>query len=247
MFPRYAKQFPKKLSTSAWDLAETKAHVTTGFSGTNDNRYLLPTSIQQNDSTVVGGCDPFGQLATNAKVLSILLQPENGTYCCLEGMKGRSPTGSDFLELLVRQEPPVRVLLDVGAQMLDMQNTELVSRWLSLVQSLHAIVFFDDHDELVVIRDNQVEKFVTSQYHDKLDLCAVYLDDSHTRGTDLKLPNNFRAVVTLGPKLTKDRLVQGEKLLSRFLPMVDLIFNRLYEDAAIGTGSICRLLCSKRS
>ncbi|KAG6887769.1 hypothetical protein C0992_010818 [Termitomyces sp. T32_za158] len=210
VFPRYAKQFPKRLSTSAWDLAETKVHVTTGFSGTNDNRYLLPTSIKQNDTTAVGDYDPFGQLATNAKVLSTLLRPENGTYCCVDGLNGCSPTGSDFLELLVRQNPPVRVLLDVGAQMLDMQNTELVTRWLSLVQDLHAIVFFDDHDELVVIsRDNQVEKFVTSQYHEKMDLCAVYLDDSHTRGTDLKLPNEFRAVVTLGPKLTKDRLVQG--------------------------------------
>ncbi|KAG6887948.1 hypothetical protein C0995_011388 [Termitomyces sp. Mi166 len=210
VFPRYAKQFPMKLSTSSWDLAETKIQVTTGFSGTNDNRYLLPTSIQQNDTAAMGNHDQFGQLATNAKVLSILLRPENGTYRCLEDKNGHSPTGSDFLELLVKQTPPVRVLLDVGAQMLDMQNAELVSEWISLVPDLHAVVFFNDHDELVVMsRDRQVEKLVTSPYNEKLDLCAVYLDDSHTRGTDLKLPNDFRAVVTLGPKLTKDRLVQG--------------------------------------
>ncbi|KAH0579582.1 hypothetical protein H2248_002433 [Termitomyces sp. 'cryptogamus'] len=209
VFPRYAKQFPKKLSTSSWDLSETKDQVTTGFSGTNDNRYLLPTSIQQDNTTAAG--DSFGQLATNAKVLSILLRPENDTYCCLKGKDGHSPTGSDFLELLSKQTPPVRVLLDVGAQMLDMQNTELVSKWLLLVKALDAIVFFNDHDELVVMsRDGQIENFVTSPYSQKLDLCAVYLDDAHTRGTDLKLPINFRAVVTLGPKLTKDRLVQGE-------------------------------------
>ncbi|KAG6899348.1 hypothetical protein C0993_011064, partial [Termitomyces sp. T159_Od127] len=89
VFPRYAKQFPKKLSTSAWDLAETKSHTTTGFSGTNDNRYLLPTSIQQDD-TLVGDYDPFGQLATNAKVLSILLRPENGAYRCVEDYKRRN-------------------------------------------------------------------------------------------------------------------------------------------------------------
>ncbi|KAG6825343.1 hypothetical protein H0H93_000818, partial [Arthromyces matolae] len=58
-------------------------------------------------------------------------------------------------------------------------------------------------------QDREVEKFVTSPYNQKLDLCAVYLDDAHTRGTDLKLPIYFRAVVTLGPKLVKDRLVQG--------------------------------------
>jgi hypothetical protein len=42
-----------------------------------------------------------------------------------------------------------------------------------------------------------------------VDKCIVYLDDAHTRGTDLKLPRDTRAAVTLGPKVTKDRLVQG--------------------------------------
>ena len=43
----------------------------------------------------------------------------------------------------------------------------------------------------------------------QLDVCIVYLDESHTRGTDLKLPRNYRAVVTLGAQLTKDRLTQA--------------------------------------
>ncbi|KAG6887054.1 hypothetical protein C0992_001001, partial [Termitomyces sp. T32_za158] len=210
VFPRYAKQFPKKLSTSSWDLAEKKVQVTTGFSGTNDNKYLLPTSIHQDEVAAISEDDPFAQLATNAKVLSILLQPENEAYCCLKGEDGQSPTGNDFLSYLVKSTPPVRVLLDVGAQMLDMQNSELASKWLTLDSALHAIVYFNDDDQLVVMsqKDRQVEKFVTSPFSQKLDLCAVYLDDAHTRGTDLKLPINFRAAVTLGPRLTKDRLVQ---------------------------------------
>ncbi|KAG6905428.1 hypothetical protein DXG01_002784, partial [Tephrocybe rancida] len=214
VFPKYAKQFPHKLSTSSWDLAEVKSQVTTGFSGTNDNRYLLPTSIKQDDTTAAGADDPSGQLATNAKVLSILLQAENDNYCCIRGSDDmQNPTGSDFLDQLVQQTPPVRVLLDVGAQMLDMQNIELVSKWLSLVPKIQAIVFFNNADELVVMsQDQHVEDFDASPYSQKLDLCAVYLDDAHTRGTDLKLPNNFRAVVTLGPKLVKDRLVQDEIL-----------------------------------
>jgi hypothetical protein len=36
VFPRYAKQFPYRLSSSGWDLAIKKTHLTTGFSGTND-------------------------------------------------------------------------------------------------------------------------------------------------------------------------------------------------------------------
>lgn len=37
----------------------------------------------------------------------------------------------------------------------------------------------------------------------------IYLDDHHTRGTDLKLPSRARAVVTLSVKLPKEKLVQA--------------------------------------
>ncbi|KAG6846846.1 hypothetical protein C0991_002800 [Blastosporella zonata] len=113
--------------------------------------------------------------------------------------------------------------------MLDMQSTELVSRWLSLVPEIDAIIFFNEADELVVMpRDGHIEKFISSQYSQKLDLCAVYLDDAHTRGTDLKLPKDFRAVVTMGPKLTKDRLVQGK---SHLIDTVALIVHILIQAA----------------
>src|SRR6202789_3494345 len=112
VFPREAKQFPKRLAASAWDLAEEKNHAVTGFSGTNDNRDLLPISIEQ--------CDPLKQLGTNAKVLSYLFRPENDHYVVLS-REGHSIGSHDILKRLVSQNPPVRVLLDVGAQMLDMQ------------------------------------------------------------------------------------------------------------------------------
>jgi hypothetical protein len=202
VFPKAAKEFPSKLSTSGWDLAERKAHVTTGFSGTNDNRFLLPTSISQ--------CDPVQQLSTNALVLGYLLQPENNHYRCIQGGTKDAPTSEEFLALLVRQEPPIRVLLDVGAQMLDKRNDELVKHWLKLLPDVAAAVFFADNDELSVLtQDGTTEPFASSPYKQQLDKCVVYLDDVHTRGTDLKLPVKTRAAVTLGPKVTKDRLVQG--------------------------------------
>ena len=201
VFPKEAKQFPMRLATSSWDLAEKKDFVTTGFSGTNDNRYLLPTTIVQ--------CDLLGQGGTNAKVLSYLLRPENNHYFCLEAA-GQLLSSSNFLESMVNQSPPIRVLLDVGAQMLDMQSPEIASAWLSLSSDIEAIVFFDQYDQLVVMsQDRTTEPLEASQFSQKLDVCGIYLDDAHTRGTDLSLPKDFRAAVTLGPHLTKDRLVQG--------------------------------------
>ena len=106
--------------------------------------------------------------------------------------------------------------------MLEMTNQQLVEHWLSLKKNVSAGVFFDDADNLAVLtRDGVVESFYSSSFSQLLDQCIVYLDDAHTRGTDLKLPLNFRAMVTLGPKVTKDRLVQGMSWLSTFPRPID--------------------------
>ncbi|KAG8928194.1 hypothetical protein FRC02_007248, partial [Tulasnella sp. 418] len=202
VFPRDAKEFPRKMATSGWDLAERKAHVTTGFSGTNDGRYLLPTSIDQ--------ADPLSQSSTNAKVLMYLLRPENNYYRCIA--QNGQHTEQSLLHLLVKQKPEIRVLLDVGAQILRLSNEEVAAEWLKLNTNPHvfAVVFFGSDDEPYVrTRNGVIEGFVSSPFRHQLDTCLLYLDDAHTRGTDFKLPSGTRAAVTLGPKVTKDRLVQG--------------------------------------
>jgi hypothetical protein len=202
VFPRFSREFPSKLPTSAWDLVEEKTNVTTGFSGTNDNRHLLPTSITQED--------PEFALDTNALVLHHLFQLQNDHYECTEGGKGQRELTTAFLKRLVRQDPEIRVLLDVGAQMLELRNEELARRWLSLRSDALAAVFFDKSDQLTVITpDGTIEPFISSPFNQQLDRCLVYLDDAHTRGTDLDFPKGTRAAVTLGQNVTKDRLVQG--------------------------------------
>lgn len=78
-------------------------------------------------------------------------------------------------------------------------------------QGKEAVVFFNAYDDLCVVdRKGHVEQLQTSPYSKQLDVCLVFLDEAHTRGTDLKLPEYYRAAVTLGANLTKDRLVQGK-------------------------------------
>jgi hypothetical protein len=204
VFPKEAREFPYKLATSGWDLAGGKGHVTTGFSGTNDRRHLLPTSIEQGELVQ--------QSSTSASVLQALLRPENNHYHCMV-TGDHQPLGTrQFLDLVVKQDPQIRVRLDVGAQMLELRNQELVEYWLSLrPKGVSAAVFFNHRDELTVVTgDGTVQPFESSPYQQSMDKVIVYLDDAHTRGTDLKLPRNTRAAVTLGPKVTKDRLVQGK-------------------------------------
>lgn len=209
VFPTEAKEFPYKLSTTGWDVAALKTHPTTGFSGTNDNQDLLPLSMRQLDTPE--------QLNTNARVLSFLLQKEN-TYMSTASLN-HERLGVDQLLKMLADNPGsrgVKVLLDVGAQVLELRNHEVAKRWLELApeHAASAAVYFNDNDELMVLtRDGNLEQLMVSAYADQLKNCLVYLDEAHTRGTDLKLPRKSRAAVTLGPNLTKDRLVQGANFL----------------------------------
>ncbi|KAJ7483148.1 hypothetical protein FB451DRAFT_100343 [Mycena latifolia] len=206
VFPKEARGFPHKLTTNAWDLARRREKITTGFSGTNDNKYLLPLSIRQ--------LDQDSQQHTNAQVLEYILKLENREVLCTESDDARG-----LLQRLVQQTPPVMVLLDVGAQVLELRNDDVARAWLELDKRPHieAAVYFNSHDDeiRVLTRDGRVEPFASSLYNNRLDKTLVYLDEAHTRGTDFKFPPETRAVVTLGPKLTKDKLVQGCMRLRR--------------------------------
>ncbi|CAL3967669.1 unnamed protein product [Diplocarpon coronariae] len=205
VFPKEMKEFPHKLSASGWDIGRCKTLPTTGFSGTNDSRKVLPLSV--------GHLDLQEQKHTNALVLDYLLRPENGVAI----MPGRGATcGSDaelLMEMVTKMKPEVRVILDVGAQILELSNIMVARQWLEMASDRNdtqAAVFFDDHDELCVVdRKGRVESWQTSPFATQPDACVIFLDEAHTRGTDLKLPIHYRAAVTLGPSLTKDRLVQA--------------------------------------
>ncbi|KAK4153473.1 hypothetical protein C8A00DRAFT_33763 [Chaetomidium leptoderma] len=205
VFPREMKQFPLKLSASGWDLAKPKKQQPlTGFSGTNDSKGVLPLSVTALDL----------QPQTNAAVLSTLLREENTV---LElGDRGDSQLGALTEDMLlgglVKSEPAMRVILDVGAQIIESSNLQMARRLLDSVPTsgADAVIFFNDQDELsVLLRNGMVDSFLTSPFATHTDRCLVFLDQAHTRGTDLKLPDDYRAAVTLGPGVTKDTLVQA--------------------------------------
>lgn len=204
VFPKEMKQFPLKLASSGWDLAKPKKHPLTGFSGTNDSKEVLPLSVTALDL----------QPHTNAAVLSTLLGDEN-TVLEIGAGQGSPPsvlTEEMLLDALKQSDPPMRVILDVGAQIIESTNLRMAEMLLESVpvSSAEAVVFFNDSDELsVLLRSGDVAPFLTSPFATQTDRCLVFLDQAHTRGTDLKLPSDYRAAVTLGPGVTKDTLVQA--------------------------------------
>ncbi|OAP60693.1 hypothetical protein AYL99_05695 [Fonsecaea erecta] len=209
VFPKHAKQFKVKLQASGWDLplAGNGSNLTTGFSGTNDNRLCLPLTIQQDDLK--------GLAHTNAEVLTYLLQDRNQAYS-LAGRRDvsqgravyRRLTEPDLLRKLCHKK--IRILIDSGAIILEMTNATLAKMWLDIDTEAPASVFFDDSNKATVLyRSGRKVPLLASPFADDLSNCLVYLDESHTRGTDMKFPPDARGAVTLSLGQTKDHTVQA--------------------------------------
>lgn len=155
VFPRHARTFERKLVSSGWDIAVMRASVTevsssglstklkenikpetvtakspmttstpltVGFSGTNDNKTLLPLNVLQNDLP--------GLAHTNAEVLTYLLQPRNRAYYPACDKWGRRISERAFLHKL--KDKGIRMLLDAGAQILELDNLSLAQAWLEV-------------------------------------------------------------------------------------------------------------------
>ena len=218
VFPNFAKQFSTKLQASGWDIPlfskSTDGHynnertapdldafkLTTGFSGTNDNRRILPLTIRQNDLP--------GLSHTNAEVLTYLLQSRNRTYKVIAQRDGQQLSEYAFLQLLHQRK--IRLLIDAGAYILEMDNKTLVRAWLEVDHEAQAAVFFDSSNKAWVLhRNGKSMPLLASPFADRLGNCLVYLDQAHTRGTDLKLPLNAHGALTVGLGQTKDHTVQA--------------------------------------
>jgi hypothetical protein len=216
VFPRHAKQFQVKLQASGWDIplfspGTRSSALTTGFSGTNDNKTMLPLTIKQDDLPALSH--------TNAEVLSSLLQERNRHYVVAKNQQGKHLSETEFLQLLHRMG--IRVLIDAGAFILEMDNLALAKEWLKVFHEAPAVIYFNrDNKPFVLYRHGSEVPLLASPFAENLGDCLVYLDEAHTRGTDLKIPPDAAGALTLGLGQTKDHTVQGRRIYGLVYPHV---------------------------
>ncbi|KAK6502488.1 hypothetical protein TWF506_003070 [Arthrobotrys conoides] len=209
VFPKHAKQFLTKLQASGWDIplfagsmnnCDTyRKTLTTGFSGTNDNRTMLPLTVTQEDLPALSH--------TNAEVLTYLLQPRNREYILAVGKHNRRWSERDLL--LNLSSKGIRILIDAGAQILEMDNLQLIEMWMGIDTQPPAAIYFDKNKPTVYYRNGNTAPLLATPYAEDSADCLIYLDESHTRGTDLKMPARARGALTLGLGQTKDHTVQA--------------------------------------
>ncbi|KAK6833798.1 hypothetical protein PG987_008492 [Apiospora arundinis] len=176
VFPIHAKQFSVKLQASGWDIPQfspvdgCKVNITTGFSGTNDNKSILPLNIHQRDLP--------GLHHTNAEVLTYLLHTRNRKY--VPAMHTRTTEAWPETQLLKEiYGQNIRILIDAGAYILDMDNESVVEQWLDIDKQAKAAVYFkSDNRAWVKYRGKRKTEapLLATPFADKLEDCVVYLD-----------------------------------------------------------------------
>lgn len=121
---------------------------------------------------------------------------------------------SDVIGLLTRIK--IRIFIDAGAFVLEMDNRQFVETWLRHDIEAQAAVFFVEHEKPWVLYRNKRDHvpLLATPFAENLEGCLVYLDEAHTRGTDLKLPVCAKGALTLGLNQTKDHTVQGKTFFS---------------------------------
>ena len=206
LYPKEARQFNQKIGTSAWDLCQIKLNPVTGFSGTNESRLLIPLTIDYHEIPELKG--------TNGMLLYYLLLPENNFYYFLPA----NSTGKQILQKISKRSKNLRLLLDVGALMVDLNNKQVIKEWLEIRKDIKAGIYFDEQNNLKVIDRQEREcPLEISPYRKTLNETVVYLDEFHTRGTDIRFPHGTIGAVTLGKNVTKDRLMQVIRSPNNFM------------------------------
>jgi hypothetical protein len=95
VFPVETKQFENKLVATAWNLADNKEIGCRGFSGTSDNRLLLPLQVHQHEVNEVAGSKVL--MATDGKMWDLLMR--NPRYCSIES----NPNKDHPWQLVIKQ------------------------------------------------------------------------------------------------------------------------------------------------
>jgi hypothetical protein len=193
------KQFRHKRATNAWHVCEGKA---LGFSGTNDNRELLPSFVQQ----IPPKEDHLR--ATNGGMVRLILETAK-RVCVLEnGME--LPLWQCVIKKSV--ELKVRALIDVSGLMAGAENKNVAVHLSRLLdrKDFSGVVYFDQSLNGWYLYENDNSRAVPLQSSTFSEAeCFIFFDQSRCRGSDMKLPTTATALVTIEPKLTKDRFLQG--------------------------------------
>ncbi|KAI8841476.1 hypothetical protein BJ741DRAFT_701608 [Chytriomyces cf. hyalinus JEL632] len=198
VYPTDTQHYSKRIVSSAWNLASL-SHVV-GFSGTNDNALLLPSQVDQ-----VPSVDKSLSGTNGMMIERIISKTEDAVFFPAESIWNQLANYCVSIG--------AAALIDTGCLLAGTSNAAFAKSLMKLItptDSLRGILYFDMSVGDWMVLDIETSHVTTeSQSSIPANMCFVIFDDARTRGVDKKLAPNALALITLGPKLKKDKLMQG--------------------------------------
>ena len=202
VFPSETMQFTQRLMASPWDLCAGRLM---GFSGTKDNKQLLPLQVRQSV--------PHDQevRATDGKMLALLSRDVNMQFTSVQSTGAKATLWQNVLSLAVKQQ--ASVLIDAGGLIAGIGNRRAGTFVLGELKEnssvKQAVLFFDTHLSQWIVCDAVGREWPLCSSPIQAEDAFVFIDEVRCRGTDLQLKQDARAVLTVGPKMCKDKLMQA--------------------------------------
>ncbi|MHA7841058.1 MAG: DUF3645 domain-containing protein [Gammaproteobacteria bacterium] len=212
VFPKNSYQYPEKISSDAHHIVGY-SHLSLGFSGTDDKKITLPYEIQSLRTS--------SQQSTNAQLVSVLLEPRNRQYYSIKAETSTSLL-DDFCRY-INSNKNCSILLDAGALITGMSNLNVAYYLLEKLNQFQGIIYFTDDTQQLTVLSKYGNKPL-HQWHGEKKYLFAYLDDIHTRGTDLKLPLECHGLLTVGINMEKDKLTQAAMRLRQLASFQSISF-----------------------
>ncbi|CAN0266510.1 unnamed protein product, partial [Scytosiphon promiscuus] len=200
---------PRYIGSNSWFLADNPIGAISGFSGTNDNHRLLPLQVQKNPEWSLPSLS-----GTNGKMLDLMVRNER--YITLEAVEGIE-AWKWLLHVAIEQEADA--LVDCGAVLGRVSSEDaavfLLSSEGGLSGRFRGVVFFDASRGTAaaggewVVRNRVGRTVALSESPIQASETFSIYDEARCRGADLKLSADAKALLTIGPKNGKDKIMQA--------------------------------------
>jgi hypothetical protein len=206
-----------RLTATSWNLAQNKSSSIVGFSGTNDNHRILPLQVRQYSASKNDHRDPIlNDLdGTNGKMLQMMM--EHTVAVRQLGIEARN---SHLLINIIKDGVEgsmqmVHALIDCGALLAGTDLHDFSKCILALLplEAFGGVTFFCGE------KSNESKNWVVLERSGRLlhkDISPikesetfVIFDEPRCRGTDLKLRSDAIGLLTLAPKICKDKIMQA--------------------------------------
>lgn len=209
-FPVDTMQYPQRRISSAFNVADSKYVI--GFSGTDDNRFLMPFKVQQ-----IQHSDEELR-ATNGKMIDLVLS-------CTKTVHQFPSDQATFWKTVLDScfDLKVQALIDAGGMMAGCNVDSVVSYVATKLKggesALKGFIYFSTSKECwEVFEVSSGRIYSTERSTLKACDCFVFFDESRCRGTDLILQRDSSALVTMDKRLTKDKFLQGCARMRQLFP-----------------------------